>query len=165
MQPNTKEALRWIVTILKENDIPYQVGGGAAMALYGSDRQVNDIDISLSGKYFPGLVPIVEKYIVAGPKHYQNEKWDCVTLSLRYCDQDIDLTDVDTLLMKSGDDAEWIKNKDLYAMHPDVEVMLEEYSVTLMHPRVLLAYKEHLAGTHQEADREFLRAYLKENQL
>ncbi len=154
------KALKWIVGILNENGIPYRIGGGLAAHLYGSGRPVKDIDISLSGKYFPVIVPLVREHIVAGPKHYLNEKWDCETLSLSYHGQDIDLTDVDTLLMRDKDDSMWIKNKEIYGKWPDVRKEVEGVTVTLMHPRVLREYKEHLSGEHQEQDRRFLDGYI-----
>ncbi len=157
MTRRTIEALKWIVGILDDNGIPYRIGGGLATHLYGSGRPVNDIDISLSGQHFPTIVPLVRKYIVAGPKHYRNEKWDCETLSLSYHGQDIDLTDVDTLLMRDKDDTTWIRNREIYGKWPDVRKDIEGVIVTLMHPRVLLEYKEHLSGEHQERDRRFLR--------
>lgn len=160
MEQNTLEALKWIVGILDGNGIPYRIGGGLATHLYGSGRPVKDIDISLSGKHFPIIVPLVREYIVAGPKRYLNEKWDCETLSLSYHGQDIDLTDVDTLLMRDKGDAAWIRNKDIYESFPDVKKEVDGIKVTLMHPRVLLAYKEHLSGEHQDFDRRFLEGYV-----
>ena len=158
MNENTLNALKWIVEILNKNNIPYRVGGGTATFLYGSDRNVNDIDISTSGEYFSKLIPLVEEYISVRPEHYVGEKWDCVTLSLSYKGQDIDLTDVDTLLMKSSFDDTWIKNKDIYEKWPDLKKDLGDgLLVTLMHPKVLLEYKEHLSGEHQEFDRNYLK--------
>ncbi len=164
MNENTLKALKWISTILNEHNMPYRIGGGTATFLYGSGRQVNDIDISFSGENFSRLIPLVEEFVVIGPKHYLDEKWDCLTLSLSYDGQDIDLTDVDTLLMKSVDRNEWIKNKEIYQKWPDVIKDIEGVPVTLMHPKVLLAYKHHLAGEHQKFDREFLTKLIESDQ-
>lgn len=158
MSETTLSALTWIVEILNKNNIPYRVGGGAATFLYGSGRNINDIDISISGDYFPILIPFVREYITIEPKHYVGEKWDCITLSLAYHGQDIDLTDVNTLLMKSSFDDTWIKNKEIYDKLPDIKKDLGNgVLVTLMHPKVLLEYKEHLSGEHQEFDRNYLK--------
>lgn len=158
MNDHTAKALKWIIEILRRSNIPYRVGGGVATFLYGSGREINDIDISISGEYFSRLLPLVEEYVIAGPKHYLNEKWDCNTLSLNYNGQDIDLTDVNTLLMKNSDSGEWIKNKDIYQKWPDIEKTIDEgLIVNLMHPKVLLEYKHHLGGEHQEFDRSYLK--------
>jgi len=162
MNEKTSNALTWIVGMLNGNNIPYRVGGGAATFLYGSGRDVNDIDISISGEYFSTLIPLVKEYITAGPKHYLNEKWDCVTLSLTYHGQEIDLTDVNTLLMKSSFDDTWIKNKEIYEKWPDIKKDLgNNILVTLMHPKVLLEYKQHLNGEHQKFDRDYLEKIIR----
>ena len=164
MQQKTLYALKWIASILNENTLPYRIGGGLATNLYGSSRPVNDIDISISGKYFPIILPLVRKFITVNPMHYLDEKWDCTTLSLNYHGQDIDLTDVDTLLMRNKDGTGWIKNKEIYEKYPNVTVKVDNVSITLMHPKVLLEYKKHLSGEHQEYDRKFLEEYIKVHQ-
>ncbi len=165
MNEKTRNALKWIAGILNDNKIPYRVGGGAATYLYGSGRAVNDIDISISGKYFPVILPLVKDYIVAGPKHYKNDKWDCDTLSLNYKGQDIDLTDVDTLLMSKKDGSGWIRNKEIYQKYPDSVKEVDGVAVSLMDPRALLEYKRELDGEHQESDRKFLEEYIKQKSL
>ncbi|MCR4285279.1 MAG: hypothetical protein NUW00_00110 [Candidatus Kaiserbacteria bacterium] len=164
MNDNTLNALKWIAGILNENNMPYRVGGGMATFLYGSGRKINDIDISFSGENFSRLMPLVEGYVVVEPKHYLDEKWDCITLSLAYNGQDIDLTDIDTLLMKSSDGSVWLKNKEIYQKWPDVRKEIEGVPVTLMHPKVLLEYKQHLGGEHQEFDRKFLKDLIESGQ-
>ena len=160
MDSKTSVALQWIAGILNEQNIPYRIGGGTAVHLYGSVRPINDIDISLSGTHFPTIIPLVKKYIVAGPKHYKNEKWDCTTLSLNYRGQDIDLTDADTLLMSSEKENKWISNKDIYERHPDVVKNVDGVRVTLMHPRVLIEYKQQLSGTQHLQDIAFLKEHI-----
>ena len=123
---------------------------------------MNDIDISIAGeKYFSVILPLVQEHVVIRPTHYQDEKWDCVTLSLNYQGQDIDLTDSETLLMRSKDNTHWIENKYIYRKYPDVVKEVDGIRVSLMDPRVLLEYKQELTGDHQEHDREFLEQYIK----
>jgi hypothetical protein len=158
MEEKTLSALKFIAGILGDNNIPYAIGGGMATYLYGSGRQVNDIDISISGKYFSVLVPLVTEYIVEGPKHYVGEigdKWDCTTLSLSYNGQDIDLTDADTLLMSKKDGTGWIRNIEIYKKYPTVMKEVGGIKVSLMDPRVLFEYKQELDGEHQEHDLKF----------
>jgi hypothetical protein len=165
MEEKTLNALRWIVGILDRHDIPYRIGGGFAAHVYGANRPIHDIDISLSGTYFPIIVPLVHGFIATGPKHYLNEKWDCTTLSLEYHGQEIDLTDVDTLLMRSQEGTEWIRNREIYEKWPDIKISVDGTVVTLMHPRVLLEYKKHLSGEHQDFDRKYLEEYIATHQL
>ena len=165
MERKTHDALRWVVSILSDNRIPYRIGGGLAAHLYGACRPVNDIDISLSGKYFAVIVPLVKNFITVGPKHYLNEKWNCTTLSLNYHGQDIDLTDVDPLLMRDSKNIRWIQNKDIYNKHPDVTKEVRGLEVVLMNPRVLLEYKQELSGEHQDFDRKFLKDYIQSHRI
>ncbi len=64
-EKNTEEALKWIVGILNKHNIPYRIGGGFAANFYGSNREINDIDFSLSGEYFSEIVSETKEYIVA----------------------------------------------------------------------------------------------------
>jgi hypothetical protein len=153
---NTRESLKWIASILNQNDITYRLGGGMAMKLYGSERPVNDIDISVSGKDFRKIIPLTKDYITSEPRHYKNEKWDCNTLSLSHNGQEIDLTDVDTLRMSSKDKNQWIKNKDIYEKYSDVKIDIDGIEINLMNPKTLLEYKKELDGKHQEEDIIFL---------
>jgi hypothetical protein len=160
MEEKTRTALKWIADILNSHKVPYRIGGGMATFLYGSGRPVNDIDISVAGKYFAELLPVVKDYIVSGPKHYKNDKWDCDTLSLNYNGQDIDLTDVKTLLMSKKDGSGWIRNKEIYEKYPNIDMEFEGVKVSLMNPQALLEYKQELDGEHQEFDRVFLKKYI-----
>ncbi len=106
MENKHKEALRWIVGILDKHKVPYRIGGGFAAKIYGSPRPLNDIDISMPGKYLPAILPEISKYITFGPQHYLDGKWDCDILSLEYEGQEFDITDVDTLRMSNKEETE-----------------------------------------------------------
>jgi hypothetical protein len=160
MEPKTLKALRWIVGILDKHKIPYRIGGGFAAHVYGSNRPVNDIDISLSGKYFPVILPDVSEYITAGPQHYSNAKWDCDTLSLNYHGQEIDMTDIDTLRMSNKEKTEWVQTKEKYRKFDPIPTNVEGITVSLMHPQDLVAYKKELDGDHQLVDIEAVKKYI-----
>lgn len=165
MEEKTVKALHWIVGILNKHDIPYRVGGGLAAHVYGADRPVNDIDISLSGKYFDTIVLEAEKYITAGPKHYKNEKWDCDTLSLNYGGQEIDMTDIDTLRMSNKEQTAWFKTKDTYRNFPNLQVDIQGVKVALMDPRDLAGYKRELDGEHQVTDTAAVERYIETHRI
>lgn len=153
------EALAWITAILDRLDVPYKIGGGFAAKVYGSPREVNDIDISLPGSFFDVIVAEVAEYITAGPKQYRNEKWDCRTLSVNYKGQDIDMTDVDTLKMSNLDQSEWFKAKER-RLYEAVPFVVNGVPVSLMDPRDLLAYKKELGGEHQAIDIAAVERYI-----
>jgi len=159
MEDKTLEALKWIVGILNKLEVPYRIGGGFAAHIYGSSRPINDIDISLPGRFFDAIVSETKDYITAGPKHYSNEKWDCDTLSLSYHGQDIDLTDVDTLRMSNKAKTEWVSPKEKYYVHDPVIKNIVGIDVALFDPRDLIAYKKELDGDHQTIDIDAVEKY------
>lgn len=156
------QGLKWIVAILDNNRIPYKIGGGFAAKIYGSPREVNDIDISLSGKYFDIIVSEVSNYITAGPKHYLNEKWDCNTLSVNYNGQDIDMTDVDTLKMTDLTKTKWMNVKE-HRLFEGIITDINGLAVSIMDPRDLISYKKELGGEHQQIDIDAIQKYLDKN--
>ncbi len=162
MDDKLQDALRWIVGILNNKNIPYKIGGGFAAHVYGSDRPINDIDISMSGKYFDNILPYVSEYVIAGPKHYLNEKWDCITLSLNYNGQSIDITDVDTLKMSNLDKTNWIQVKEI-RLFDGIIKNINGINVSIMDPKDLIAYKKELEGDHQLIDIEAIQRYLNQN--
>src|SRR3989338_11339919 len=44
---NTQEALIWIIGVLKRHSIPFRISGGFAAKIYGSTRELADIDIGM----------------------------------------------------------------------------------------------------------------------
>jgi hypothetical protein len=165
MQEKTLGALHWIVEILDKHQIPYRIGGGFAAHVYGATRPVNDIDISLSGEYFPVIVSETKKYIHSGPKHYSNEKWDCDTLVLNYYGQEMDVTDIDTLRMSNLDMTKWYQTKDNFRKYPTVMTNIDGIDVSIIDPRDLVAYKSEMDGEHQASDVEAVKEYIKNHNI
>jgi hypothetical protein len=87
----TKDALHWIVWILRKHKIPFQITGGFAANIYWSKRPLADIDIDLPDKYIFDLLPEVKKYIVYWPKHFKDWAFDLLLVTLDYKWQEIDL--------------------------------------------------------------------------
>jgi len=70
MLKNTENAFKWIVGILKKNNIPFQISGGLAARLYGSSRPLFDIDIDILDSSINKLAPLVQDYITYGPERF-----------------------------------------------------------------------------------------------
>ncbi len=168
MEAKTINALQWIVDILQKNNIPYRIGGGFAAHYFGASRPINDIDISLSGQYFPILIEEVKDYISTNLKHYKNEKWDCDTLCLTYENQAIDITDIDTLKMSNRDKTVWLQTKEYFRKYPTISAFIENREVSLIDPRDLVAYKKELVDEnhlYQMIDIEAVEKYIMDNNL
>lgn len=74
--------LRWIVDVLAESRVPYQLVGGVAAQVYGATREIVDIDFYIPGAGFATILPEVQEYLVFGPGHYHDENWDLVYMQL-----------------------------------------------------------------------------------
>jgi hypothetical protein len=160
MQEKTSRALHWIVGILDKHTVPYRIGGGFAAHIYGSTRPIKDIDITLPGKYFDSIMPEISKYIEHELKNYKDEKWDCYGLTLNYFDQEIDITDIDTLHMSNKEQTEWIQTKDTFCNYDPIPTVVDGITVLLIDPRNLAAYKKHLDGEHQQVDIKAVEKYI-----
>ncbi len=88
---NTKAALTWIVSILKELGVQFEIDGGLAAEMYGSKRELADIDINVSAADFDRVVSHVKEYIIFGPDWYKDENWNVYMITLKYAGQLIDI--------------------------------------------------------------------------
>lgn len=163
MEEKTSRALHWIVGILDKHKVPYRIGGGFAAHVYGSTRPIKDIDITLPGKYFDNIMPEISKYIEYELKNYKDEKWECYGLTLNYNNQEIDITDIDTLRMSDKEQTKWFQTKDTFRNFDPVPTIVDGVKVLLIDPRDLAAYKKHLDGDHQLVDIEAVQKYIASN--
>lgn len=108
---NTTEAFKWIIGILKKHNIPFQITGGLAAKVYGSKRELFDIDIDIPDDGFQEIVPEVKEYILFGPLRYQNENWDIALLmTIDYKGQKIDLSGTSARIFDQNT-KQWIEIK------------------------------------------------------
>ena len=94
------EALDWILSILRKNNIDYQITGGLAANLYGSTRELYDIDLEVSDSDVNRLSEICREYIVYGPERYVDEHFDLLLMTLKYRNQLIDVCGIDKMSIK-----------------------------------------------------------------
>lgn len=85
------KALHWIVDILRQHQIPFQVAGGLAARVYGSTRELDDIDIDIPEESFAMIQSVVQPYIIFGPEKFNDEHWNIFLMTLDYHGQKIDL--------------------------------------------------------------------------
>ena len=95
-----EKVLEWIVEIISINDIDYQITGGLAANLYGSGREVYDIDIEVSDLDVWRLGFLCEEYIVYGPERYVDEHFDLLLMTLDYGGQLIDVCGIDSMSIR-----------------------------------------------------------------
>jgi hypothetical protein len=107
----TKEALNWIIAILRKNKIKFELTGGFASRIYGSKRPLADIDIEVSDKAVLNLKDIVKKYIIYGPKEYKDKNFDLQLMTLKYKGQIIDICGKDSEKIFDKNKNKWVEEK------------------------------------------------------
>lgn len=91
MERNPQKAFHWIVGILKNHGVPFEIEGGLAARAYGSERELADIDLVIPEKSFAEIVSDVKDYIVSGPEQLKDKHWDLLFLALDYEGQAIEI--------------------------------------------------------------------------
>ena len=104
---NTEEALKWIVGILHQENIPFQIAGGFAARLYGSDRPLYDIDIEIHDEDFGKLLAFVKEKIIYGPGRYKDETFELLLMTLQYDGQAIDISGCDSDMIFNQETKAW----------------------------------------------------------
>ena len=109
MTRRTKAAFTWIVGLLRKNKIPFQIFGGFAANIYGSNRALVDIDIEIPESRFSDIIPEIKRYIIEGPERYKDENFDVFYLSLIYKGQEIDICGIETQRLFNQKTGKWFK--------------------------------------------------------
>jgi len=158
LEQKTLNALRWIIGIINKKNVPYQISGGFAAKLYGSKRAVNDIDIDLPENRFADILTEVKPYIVSGPAHYQDGKWDLQLMTLNFNGQEIDISGALETKISNKKRTEWI------AIPADlsntIKMNVGDLVVNLTPPERMISYKQHLDGDHQTEDIKAMKKYI-----
>jgi hypothetical protein len=153
---DTEVAFRWIVGLLQKHSIPFQIGGGFAARLYGSGRELADIDIGVRDDALAKLYPHVHKYVTYGPDHYVDKKWDLQLMTLNYAGQEIDIVGRDNLMIFDK------AANNLVPGHRDItdNEMMDVYGVKVpVIPKAsLIAYKKKLMREVDRLDVEALES-------
>lgn len=143
MPIKTAVALHWIVDLLQERGIPFQISGGFAANVYGSKRPLFDIDIDLPDARLLALAPKVKKYVIFGPARFKDRYWDLLLMTLLYKGQRIDLSGADSEKIFNRARKRWVKCKIDLASAERRTVFGK--IVPLIPLKKLIAYKKKLA--------------------
>jgi len=151
-------ALHWLTEILDNEKIPYRLSGGLAAKVYGSPREVNDIDIDVPEKKLKAIATLVEPFIVWGPAHFHDERWDLELMMLKYEGQDIDVCGAEGTKICDARTGIWSNHfSDLknYEAH-----VIDGLKIPVIPKRELADYKKLLKGDHQKIDIEAIEKNL-----
>ena len=139
----TEAAFRWICKLLSERQIPFVVGGGFAVRLFGGTRPLYDIDLDIPEERFSELLPAVQPYVVSGPSRFKDELFDVFLLTLDYQGQPIDITGAESIRVYDTIAQVWRNDPtDFEAVE-----MREAYGLTVkvQRPDLLVRYKRWIA--------------------
>ena len=155
-EKNTEAALRWVVGLLKEHNIPFQIAGGFASRLYGAKRALADIDIGIPDDRFEELYGAVKEYVTFGPAQYTDKEWDLKLMTLVYRGQEIDFAGEDSIKIFDKANSAWVSaNSDLsLAQNREVYGM----TVPVIPKDALIAYKKMLGREVDLADLKALES-------
>jgi hypothetical protein len=155
---NTEKAFKLIVEIFNKHKIPFQVSGGFAAKLYGSKRELNDIDFDIPEDKFELLMPDISPYITFGPAQYKDNKWDCYLITLNYEGQEIDICGSGSTKITTKDRRSWIPMKVDFSRTLNMNVF--GLNVPVINSKDLIDYKKELDGEHQAEDISAAQQYL-----
>jgi hypothetical protein len=150
---NTEVALRWIVGILEKHNVTFQIGGGFAAHVYGSPREVADIDIAISEEKFDVILPEVREYLIFGPEHYVDKDWDLQLMTVSYQGQEIDFSGAYQKKFYNHAKQEWIAFPSDFLTSEYREVY--GMKIPFMNREKLIGYKKILS---RDVDVEDLKA-------
>ncbi|MEK7586030.1 MAG: MazG-related protein [Patescibacteria group bacterium] len=151
-EKNTEGAFRWIVGLLQKHSIPFQISGGFAARLYGSKRDLADIDIGIPDDRFDDLYPEVKQYIIYGPEHYLDDEWDLKLMTLKYENQEIDIAGRDEVKIFDKSKKVWVPAHRDLTVSEDMEVY--GIVVPVIPKKSLISYKSKIA---RDVDLEDIR--------
>jgi hypothetical protein len=137
---NTEAAFKWIVGLLQKHSIPFQISGGFAARLYGSKRELADIDIGIPDDRFEELYPDIKQYLIYGPERYLDDEWDLKLMTLKYENQKIDIAGRDEIKIFDKTNKVWVPAHRDLTVSEDREVY--GIIVPIIPKEALIAYKK-----------------------
>ena len=86
-----RQALGWIVEVLRRTDVPFQVVGGLAARAYGAKRPLSDLDFYVPTSRLEDVADVTAAYVSRLPSHYKDACWDLTFMKLDYDGRAIEL--------------------------------------------------------------------------
>jgi hypothetical protein len=149
-------ALHWIVGLLEELEVPFQVAGGLAATAYGAKRPLVDLDFYVPTRSLPIVAEAAASRLVRAPKHHRDDDWDITFMALEKEEQRIELGGADGARYFDRRAGCWRDVEIDYEAAVRREVLGIE--VPVMPRDQLIAYKRAL---DREVDREDLQELLR----
>ncbi len=149
---DTEAALKWIVEILNKHKIPFQIAGGFAAIIYGSLRELADIDIDVPKYCYDKILHEVKDYIVFPPQKYKDENWNLELMTLKFKGQNIDISSEAKIFDKREN--QWVDLKTDFSNSDYMEIY--NITVPVIRKKDLIEYKNKLLREVDKKDVEAL---------
>lgn len=137
-----KEALHWIVGLLRSRSVPFVVCGGLAARGYGSTRPLHDIDLFVPAARFAEVVQAGGPFTSKPAQRYREEGWNVEYVQFIYHGTKIELGNAEGVEVQDHATGQWVALEIDFAQCERACLFGEE--VPLMAREHLVAYKRHL---------------------
>lgn len=84
-------AFEWIVGIFRVHAIPFQLSGGLAARIYGSPRELRDLDFDIPDNRIGDVAVLLAPFVRFGPERTRSRAFENVLLTLCYGGVSIDI--------------------------------------------------------------------------
>lgn len=146
-------AVQWIVGLLRDRNIPFLICGGLAARGYGSERDLNDIDLFVPGEHFSSVVQAGQEFISKAATHYREEGWDLTYVQFKYEGVKVEVGNADGPRIFDAGSQAWIPLNVDFSRYKTVRLLGLE--LPLMLKEDLVRYKSVLS---RPVDIEDIRA-------
>lgn len=145
------DALAWIVALLDQHRLPYQVVGGLAAQAYGAQRPLVDIDLYAPLVGAQAFLDAVQPFTARALAPYADDRWRLAFLKLVHAGQPIEIGD--TCSRPQYFDRQqgcWVDQVIDFAR--SVPCVVYGVSVSMMPKQELIAYKAALGRDVDQLD-------------
>jgi hypothetical protein len=103
-----QSAAEWIVSLLRERNIPFLICGGLAARGYGSQRDLHDIDLFVPGEHFSSVVQAGHQFISKAAAYRQEEGWDLTYVQFKYEGVKVEVGNADGAQIFDAQNRTWV---------------------------------------------------------
>ena len=150
----TKEALHWINNLLRKNRIKLIIFGGFAAKIYGSKRELADIDIAVQRKDIGKTYELVKKHAIRELKRYKDSDWNAIVVTINRFGQEIDIISIEDTKIFDKKEKTW-KSFAPYFKHPVKRIFMGEKLIVISEAK-LISYKKRLLRRADKKDIRYL---------
>lgn len=151
-----ESAAKWIVSLLRDRNIPLLICGGLAARGYGSHRDLHDIDLFVPGECFWSVVEAGQEFVSKAAAHRQEEGWDLTYVQFKYEGVKVEVGNADGAQIFDADNETWVPLNIDFSRYATVQLL--GLKLPLMLKDDLVQYKTALSRPVDIEDIRAIRA-------